>query len=228
MRSIRWRCMQGASIIVALTLIFGWLLPIQPQDSGGKAFWDQLNNVWANALTGHLSWNNFTSLLNSGQQSNFFGDSLTISDSIHLPTGEILRYQSISGPNLSHYLEGFTFNAFDGRTWTSSIDDSKARTYQANDLLPEDIPDQRITEEGYVKVTFTLPPDGTKNYLFAPPNPRLFSVPSIVYSDGNASAWVQQRPLTTHETYEVTFIPSVIAPDDQSSLPSFSSVSEHL
>jgi transglutaminase-like putative cysteine protease len=218
LNSMKSRCMQAASIIAVTTVILGWFLPIQAQNSDGKAFWDHLNTTWADAVSGRLSWQDLQALVTPGDQSNFFGDQLTISDTVHLPTGEVLRYQSTDGQNAPHYLEGFTFNTFDGRTWTSSLDAGKARAYQANDLLPGDIPNQG-PEGKRIKVSITLPPDGAKNYIFAPASPRLFSVPTVVYHDGTTGTWTQQTPLRARDVYEVIFAPSSITPKALSSVP---------
>jgi transglutaminase-like putative cysteine protease len=218
LNSMKWRCMQAASIIAVLTLILAWFLPIQAQNSDGKVFWAHLNTAWADAVGGRLSWQDLQAFVTPSEHTNFFGDQLTISDTVHLPTGEVLRYQGTEGQNAPHYLEGFTFNAFDGHTWTSSLDASKARAYQANDLLLGDIPNQG-PEGKRIKVSITLPPDGAKNYIFAPANPRLFNVPTVVYSDGTTGTWTQQTPLRARETYEATFVPSSITPTTMGSVP---------
>jgi hypothetical protein len=207
LQAMRRRCMKVACIIVMLTLVLGWFLPIQAQTSDGKAFWDHLNTTWTNVVGGRFSWQDLQSLVTSDNQPNFFGDQLTISGTVHLPTGEVLRYQSIDGQNAPRYLEGFTFNLFDGHTWTSSLGNTQAFRYQANDLLPEDTTNENQKEE-HIKVSITLPPDGTKNYIFAPANPHVFNVPTVIYYDGTVGAWTQQKPLNAHETYVATFIPS--------------------
>jgi transglutaminase-like putative cysteine protease len=232
LQAIKKRCMQAACIIVLLTLFLGWFLPIQAQNGDGKAFWDHLNTAWTDAVNGHFSWQDLTAFVTSGGQTNFFGDQLTISDTVHLPTGEVLRYQSTDGQNTPHYLEGFTLNTFDGRTWTSSLSDTRALAYQANDLLPVDTTDEDQQTNGnqseeHIKISITLPPDGTKNYIFAPANPRVFSVPTIVYDDGTAGAWTQQKPLSTHEVYEVTFVPAAVAPGAPGPVPSLSMADEN-
>ncbi len=218
LNSMKWRCMQAASVIAVVTLVLAWSLPIQAQSSDGKVFWDHLNTAWADAVNGRFSWQDLQAFVAASDQTNFFGDQLTISDTVHLPTGEVLRYQGTEGQNAPHYLEGFTFNTFDGRTWTSSLDASKARAYQANDLLLGDVPNQGPGEKR-IKVSITLPPNGAKNYIFAPANPRLFNVPTIVYSDGTTGVWTQQAPLKARETYEATFVPSSITPNASGSVP---------
>src|SRR5262249_21669538 len=139
MQSIKWRCMQAASVIVVVTLFLSWFLPIQDQDNNGKAFWDHLNTAWTDVMSGRFSWQDLSAFVAAGDQPNFFGNQLTISNSVHLPTSEVLRYQSADSANVPYYLEGFTFNTFDGRTWTSSLDGSKPYGYPANALLPRDV-----------------------------------------------------------------------------------------
>jgi transglutaminase-like putative cysteine protease len=222
--AMKRRFMQGASVIVVITLVLGWFLPIQSQNGDGKAFWDHLNTAWIDAMSGRLSWQDLNAFATSSDRANFFGDQLTISDTVHLPTGEVLRYQITDGQNAPYYLEGFTFDTFDGHTWTSSLDATKAVRYQENDRLPTDTPTQDGREE-HIKVSITLPPSGTKNYIFAPANPRRFSVPTVVYYDGadggTAGAWTQQKPLSAQETYEAAFAPSSITPNALGSVPTF-------
>jgi transglutaminase-like putative cysteine protease len=211
MHSIKWRFMQAASIIVVITLLLGWFLPIQNQDSNGKVFWDHLNTAWTNMMSGRLSWQDLTAFVTPGDKSNFFDNQLTISNSVHLPTSEVLRYQTNDPANPPYYLEGFTFNMFDGHTWTTSLDGSKPSAYPANAPLPMDIPgpDRGVK---HIKVSLTLPPDGSKNYIFAPANPRSFSVATVIYNDGTTGTWTQREPLSAQETYEATFIPAPVVP----------------
>lgn len=223
------RFMQGASIIVLITLILGWSLPIQDQNSTGKAFWDHLNTTWTDLLNGRFSLQDINAFTTPSDPSNFFGDQLTISDNIHLPTGEVLRYQTLDGQSEPYYLEGFTFDTFDGRTWTSSLDPTKAVFYKENDHIQPDISTQE-RQEKRIKISITQPPNETKNYIFAPANPHLFSVPTAVYYDGvvggiaggTAGTWTQQTALSAQETYEAAFAPSSIDPNTFDSLPAFS------
>jgi transglutaminase-like putative cysteine protease len=200
------RSMQVATLIVIATLVFGWVLPIRSQDVEGKTWWDRLNNVWVDAVNGHLTWDTFQDRLSPTHQANFFDDQLTVINTVYPPIGEVLRYQSTDGPNDPHYLEGFTFNLFDGRTWRTSLDESKIRFYQANDLLPEDVPQQNLPQS-HVRIVVTRPPEGAKHYIFAPATPRYFSVPTFIYNDGTTSAWIQQKTLGAHEVYDVAFVP---------------------
>jgi transglutaminase-like putative cysteine protease len=214
LESVIKRCMQGASIIVAITLVLSWFLPIRGQNSNGKAFWNHLDTAWTDAVNGHLSLQDLNALVTPNDGSNFFGDQLTVSNTVHLPTGEVLRYQITDGQNSPYYLEGFTFDTFDGHTWTSSLDATRTVLYGENDRLLADTAMQDGREER-IKVSITSPPNETKNYIFAPANPRLFSVPTVVYYDGEvkrsggrtAGAWTQQKPLSAQETYETAFVP---------------------
>ena len=205
--AMKRRYMQMACVIVLLTIVLSGVLPMQDQNADGKAFWDRLNTIGTNVVSGHFSLQDLNGIAPGVDQANFFGDQLTLSNSVHLPTGEVLRYQA--SDKASHYLEGFTFNSFDGRTWTSSLDDTKAHAYQANDRLSTDPPNP---EEQQITVSVTLPPSGTKSYIFAPPVPRLFSVPTVVYSDRTAGAWIQRQPLSAHETYQATFLSPPVVP----------------
>ena len=199
LRSMVRRCMQVACLLTLVALLVSWLLPIQSQSVNGKAFWDQLDNAWNNILNGHLSLQNVGSLTQPYQTpSNFFSDQLTISGSVHLPTGEVLYYTS---PNLlPHYLEGFTYNHFDGHTWTTSL--INTQSYDANAPMPVDN-DRTDNTQVTTVITVVQPPGGTKHYIFGPPQPINFDTATVMYNDGTAGAWVQQSPLVKGEHYTV-------------------------
>jgi transglutaminase-like putative cysteine protease len=200
-RKMKVRCMQAACIVALLTLLLSWLLPIQAQPTGGKEIWDGIDNVVTNVANGRIAWQDPAALIQSYQPpSNYFTDRLTVTGNVQLPPGEVLFYISASGP---HYLEGPTFNVFDGHTWTSTLTEQNASDYDANEPLPQDVSRSGLNVIK-TQVTLLLPPGGTKPYLFAPPQPRFFNVASTVYSDGTAGVWVQQKSLTRGETYQVT------------------------
>ncbi|MBV9712988.1 MAG: DUF4129 domain-containing protein [Ktedonobacteraceae bacterium] len=202
-RSIVRRCMQVASVLTLLALLVSWLLPIQNQTMDGKAFWDQLDNAWNNILNGHASLQNIGSLTQPYQTpSNFFSDQLTISGSVRLPVGEVLYYTSTSLQ--PRYLEGFTYNYFDGHTWTTSLVND-AQTYYANASLPVDV-DRADNTQITTGITVLQPPGGPKHYIFGPPQPISFNTPTVLYSDGMAGAWEQQRPLVKNEHYTVASV----------------------
>ncbi len=199
-RMMTLRCMQAASVVVLLTLLLSWLLPVQAQPASGKVIWNGINNSITNIANGHIAWQDPAALTQPYQPpSNYFSDQLTITGNIQLPPGEVLSYSSAAGPR---YLEGATFNVFDGHTWTSSLTDADANAYAANESLPVDTVNASANAIK-LRVTVLTPPGGTKNYLFAPAQPVLFDVASAVYSDGTAGAWVQQKPMTRGETYQV-------------------------
>ena len=194
------RCMQVACILTLVALLLSWLLPTQSQGVSGKAFWDQLDNAWNNILNGRLSLQNVGSLTQPYQTpSNFFSDQLTISGNVRLPTGEVLYYTS---PQLlPHYLEGFTYDHFDGHSWTTSLAYSQA--YSANAPMPVDN-DRADNSQVTTAITVVQPPEGTKHYIFGPPQPITFDTATAAYSDGTTGAWVQQNPLVKGERYTVT------------------------
>jgi len=198
-RSMVRRCMQVATVLTLVALLMSWLLPIQNQTANGKAFWDQLNNAWNNILSGHASLQNIGSLTQPYQTpSNFFSDQLTISGSVHLPTGEVLYYTSTGMQ--PRYLEGFTYNHFDGHTWTTSLIDTQ--NYDANAALPVDV-ERADNTQVTTGITVTQPPDGPKHYIFGPPQPISFDTATGLYGDGTTGAWVQQSPLAKQEHYTV-------------------------
>lgn len=205
LRKMTGRCMQASCLILLLTLPLGWLLPIQSQPESGKALWDRINIAWNSAMNGNLSWNTIRSLASTPDITNYFGNQLAISNSIHLPDSEVMVYAS--SDKKSHYLEGSTFSQFNNNTWTISPRDTMQQEFAANMRLPLD---SGHSSSGMVTtaVTLTQPIGGSKNYLFAPAQPTIFSVPTQVYSSGGsdgstASAWTQLNPLTQNESYRV-------------------------
>ena len=205
LRTINRRCMQVACGITLLVLLASWLLPSQPQPDSGKAFWDRLDNSWSNIVNGRVSWQDVGSLASPYQPpTNFFSDQLTVTGSVHLMTGEVLSYHS--SDEQSHYLEGFTYNQFDGHTWTSSVTADSAQTYGVNEQLPPDVA-LRDNREVTTSVTLTQTLDGTKNYIFGPAQPERFDVETITYHDTNnttsTTAWTTTRPVAKNGSYTV-------------------------
>ncbi len=194
------RCMRIAVALTLMALVLSWLLPIQAQSDAGRVFWNQMGTAWTNIVSGHISLQNPGSLLQPYQvPTNFFSDRLTISGNVHLPVGEVLSYKSSSGPN---YLEGFTYNHFDGHTWTTTLTAADGQAVNAQSALQPDSDNannQRIT----TTVTLRQPPENSKHYIFAPAQPTLFDVATVVYSDGTAAAWTQKSPLAGGEHYQV-------------------------
>jgi transglutaminase-like putative cysteine protease len=194
LRGITWRCMQVAGVLTLLALLLSWLLPIQDQSSAGKLFWDSVNTTWTDVL--HPGSVNSA----SGTSTNFFGDSLTISGSVHLPIGDVLYYTSSTGK--PYYLEGFTYDRFDGHTWSTSFGTAYAQAFPANASLQLDILRDDYSQVT-TNVTVVLPPEGTKHYLFGPAQPTQFDVATYIYSNPTAIVWTQQSALTNGERYQV-------------------------
>lgn len=211
MRSLTTRCMQIASILMVLTLVTTWLLPVQSQTTTNNVLWNDLTNAWNNITSGHISWQNPSSLLQPyAPPSNFFGDQLTITGSVNLPTGEVVEYVSASGP---HYLEGFTYDQFDGHTWTTLTTNANAQTFTSDMQLKADVASIDATEVT-TNIVVVQPPAG-KNYLFAPAQPINFDVATRVYSNNTATSWTQLSPLQVGEQYQVT---SLVPSTDQQAL----------
>ncbi len=213
LKGVTGRCMQAACVLALCTLLFAWMLPILSQPTQGVTFWNQLDNAWNNITSGHFDWQNPGAIVQPYQPAaNFFGDQLSISGSVNLPTGDVLSYTGAGGPQ---YLEGFTFDHFDGHTWISTL--TTSQSVNANTDLPRDI------SGSYRSVTTTvsvlLPPSGTKPYLFGPAEPVRFDVGTIVYGDAMPIAWTQQSPLTKGETYQVVSFVSSASSTDLSSVP---------
>ncbi|HLI08778.1 MAG TPA: DUF3488 and transglutaminase-like domain-containing protein [Ktedonobacteraceae bacterium] len=214
LQGITVRYMQVACVLALFTLLFAWLLPGLGQPSQGVTFWNQLDNAWTNITSGHFSLQDPGAIVQPYQPAtNFFGDQLSISGSVDLPTGEVLTYTSTAG---AQYLEGFTFNHFDGHTWTSTA--SASQGYPANAPLSNDIVGNTYRSIT-TNVNILLPPSGTKPYLFGPPEPTLFDVGSVVYSDIMPTAWAQQGPLRKGESYQVESFVSSASPDTLATVP---------
>lgn len=199
MRTMVRRCMRVASVLTLIALLLSWLLPIQNQTANGKMLWDQLDNAWNNILGGHVSLQNIGALTKPYQEpSNFFSDQLTISGSVRLPTGEVLYYSNTG--TQPRYLEGFTYNHFDGHTWTTSL--VNTQSYYANAAMPVDV--ERIdTTKVTTNITILQPPGGPVHYIFGPPQPTSFDTATVLSGDGMAGAWAQQSPLVKQEHYTV-------------------------
>jgi transglutaminase-like putative cysteine protease len=217
LRTMTWRCMQAATILTVVALLTSWILPIHNQAPGGKNFWDKMDNAWNNVISGRVSWQNPQGMLQPyNPPSNFFGDQLMVTGSVHLPAGEVLHYSSATGP---HYLEGFSYNLFDGHTWTSSLFDNTTHNFAANAVQPLDVNAASLTTRIATSVTIVRPPTSSKNYIFAPAQPISFDVPTSIYNDGTAATWTQQNPLTVKETYHVVSLVPTSDPAVLSNIP---------
>src|SRR6266566_3255735 len=199
LRGITLRFMQLASVVVLLTLLISWLLPVLEQPSAGGTFWNYLNNIWSNTLQGNIPWQDPAAVLQPYQApTNFFGDELTISGSVHLPKGEVLDYTSTAAPQ---YLAGFSYDHFDGHTWTS-LANVNSQNYDTNTPLPTD--ETTSFKEAKTSVTIVQPPDETKHFVFGPPQPSVFDISTVIYGTPLVSAWAQEDALRKGEEYVVT------------------------
>lgn len=217
LQGITRRFMHMASAAVVLILLLGWMLPTLSQTDAGANFWNKLDNAWLNI---HLPWQDPGSFLQPYQSpTNFFGDQLTIAGSVRLPAGEVLNYTSSAAPQ---YLAGFTYEHFDGHTWTS-LSSANSQKYEADTSLPNDSAQNYKTAT--TSVTIVLPPDGPKHYIFGPTQPSSFDVATTIYGLPIVSAWVQQSALAKGEHYQVTSFISTASARDLSaiSLPQGSS-----
>jgi transglutaminase-like putative cysteine protease len=214
-RSITARCMQIACVITLGTLLFAWALPVFQQPDSGRSFWDRTTVVWDNLLNGRFSLEDLKSLSPFAPSQSYFSDRLTISGSVMLPQGEVLSYQASDGTATStnpHYLEGFTFNHFDGHTWTSSA--NAASAFETEQSL---VPGQAAT--GKIKVNLIQPPEGVRNYVFGPDRPASFSMPIVAYSDAVMAAWTTTSALQKGDSYNVSFVAPPPPGDDVKKLP---------
>jgi transglutaminase-like putative cysteine protease len=206
-RAMTWRCMRVACVLAFVVVIACMVLPVPAQPESGKQIWDRMNTVVNTIADGHLSLQDPRSLLGGSQTSaNFFGDQLPIVGKVSLPSGEVLTYSSTSAA--PSYLEGFTYNHFDGHTWTTTLTARNESSYLANTTIPADV---ARSHANTLKTTVNVvrAPEGSKNYIFAPDQPIRFTVPTTVYNDGTSGAWVQQVPLQSKERYQVTSLEPV-------------------
>ncbi len=221
LRSIVERCMLAACLISVLALFFASFLPVLAQPESGQVFWSRLEVAWNDLITAHFSLQDINNVLPSfGPSGNFFSDQLTIADSVHLPTGEVLNYvdgntSSQGSKNQPHYLEGLTYNLFDGHSWRSSV--SNSHTYGINEPLLINLHGSDVT--GSVAVVISQIPQETRFYIFGPEQPYSFSVPTQVYTDGTIGAWTQQTPLSSGEKYNVSFSSPPTDPSALSQMP---------
>ncbi len=221
LHSLTSRFLRIAALFVLVILPFSWLLPIGNQPGTGVTFWNGLDNAWANITHGNLaSLTNPNSLFSPYDPPvNFFSDQLTITGSVSLPHGPVLSYTTASTTQ-GQYLEGFTFDTFDGHTWTSQTA-SASQAYPVNSQLPLDSSTATYTPRT-TSVTILQPPGGTKNFIFAPAQPGSFSVPVTLFTDMTGSftsTWTQSSPLKQNEQYQVVSEIPNISPSDLSATP---------
>ncbi len=198
LQNITRRFVQIGALFTLLILFISLMLPIVSQPTSGTNFWNNLDNIWANITHGQFSLTSPGTLLQPYETpANFFGDKLSITGNVNLPTGQVLSY-TMSPKSQQQYLEGLTYDNFDGHTWTSTS--NTASQFEANFSLPPEATNSR--QQITTNVTIIKPPEGTKHYLFAPAQPVSFSVPTILYGNGIITAWTQQSSLTPGESYQ--------------------------
>ncbi|HEX6480130.1 MAG TPA: transglutaminaseTgpA domain-containing protein [Ktedonobacteraceae bacterium] len=222
LQNITQRFLQITAVFALLALLLGWLLPVLSQPTSGVTFWDNLDNAWTNITHGQLSLNGTGQLFQPYQApANFFGDQLAITGNVNLPNGEVLYYTSNARPQ-QQYLEGFTYDHFDGHTWTSRLP-NQDQPHPANDPLPVDTPGNSAFNQVTTSVTILLPPQGTKHYIFAPAQPTSFDVATVIYGSGGGitTAWTQQDALTVGEHYSATSLVSSASAAELSTVPLF-------
>jgi len=216
LRSLTTRFMTIATILTLLTLIGGWMIPILGQPAQGTALWNDVDNTWNNVTQGRFSWQNLGSVIQSYQApTDFFGNQMTISGSVNLPSGEVLAYTSSAG---GQYLAGFTYDHFDGHTWTTLAANNSAN-YDADADLPtiSDAPGTVATVT--TAVTLVKPPQSSEHYIFAPSEPMTLSVPTTLYGIPIVTAWGQQSALTAGEHYSATSLVSTASAADLAQVP---------
>jgi transglutaminase-like putative cysteine protease len=216
LQNITRRFVQIGALFTLLILFISLMLPTVSQPTSGTNFWNNLDNMWANITHGQFSLSSPGTLLQPYETpANFFGDQLSIAGNVNLPTGQILTYTTGS-KSQQQYLEGLTYDNFDGHTWTSTS--NTASPFDVNVSLP--IEATNSSQQIATNVTIIKPPEGTKHYLFAPAQPVSFSVPTTLYGNGSISAWTQQSPLTPGESYQAISLISVATAQELSKVQS--------
>ncbi|GCE47406.1 hypothetical protein KTH_22750 [Thermosporothrix hazakensis] len=203
LRAMTLRRMQFASVITLLAVLGAWFLPIVAQPAQGREFWARLDAAWNNVVSGRITPENLGDIFNA-TPANFFSDRMTITGSVSLPTGEVLSYTTTA--NAPQYLQGFTYNVFDGRTWTIEPGMLSSAYFPAGATLPDDIVHDSSTSTIATNITMFNPPLGPKYYVFAPAQPHRFTIPTIVRSDVTMSAWEKEERLQKDERYTVESI----------------------
>jgi len=227
LRNITARFMRIAALMTVAIILLCLILPVLDQPQAGVNFWNVVDNAWNGILR------NPSGILQPGSQGlqggsgvNFFGSQLSITGSVNLPTGKVLFYTT-TGPGSAqgHYLESIAYDQFDGHTWTSSATNA-SRGYAPGDRLP--VNDLSAANQVSTSITILSPPVGTQWYIFAPAQPRAFSVPTTLYGEGIipasssagiVSAWTQQFPLRPSEQYQVTSLVPAVTPQELSAVP---------
>lgn len=217
LRNITTRFTWVAALLTALILPVSMILPVVDQPTSGVSLWNGIDNFWTNITHGQFSLNDPGSVFQPNQPAtNFFGSSLSITGNVNLPTGQVLYYSSTGGSS-SHYLEGFTYDYFDGHTWTSRAGD-RTVSYPANMMLPPEV--MGNFSQVTTTVTMVNPPVGDYSYIFAPAMPTSFSVPTTLYGpDGMTTAWTKQGALKAAERYQVVSNVPIISAQALSVIP---------
>jgi transglutaminase-like putative cysteine protease len=198
LRNITRRCVKIGALFTLLILLISLMMPIVSQPASGTNFWNNLDNIWANITHGQISLTSPGILLQPYETpTNFFGDQLSITGNVNLPAGQVLYYTT-SAQSRPQYLEGLTYDNFDGHTWTSTSHTSTQ--FEANQSIPIKATNSR--QQITTNVTIINLPEGTKHYIFAPAQPVSFSIPTTLYGNRIITAWTQQNPLTQGESYQ--------------------------
>ncbi len=217
LQGITRRFIQIGALFTLLILLISLMLPMVSQPAAGTTFWNNFNNMLANITHGQFSLTNPGTFLQPEQTlDNFFGDQLSITGNVNLTPDPVLSYttSSTSQQPYQQYLEGLTYDSFDGHTWTSTP--NTAKPFGAKALLPTEATNSR--QQITANVTILKPPGGTKNYIFAPSQPVGFTVPTTLYGNGIITAWTQRSPLNKGEKYQAKSLISVATAQDLSAV----------
>ncbi len=201
MRGIRfspdlsWDFMQAGAIFAVIVLLLAYLLPAGTGSQALQSAFNSPTSPW-NALQARLA-GMFSGVTGkgTGQAGAFFGSSLHLSNSVDLPTQQILHYTVTVGNDSTQYLLTQTFDSYDGvSNWSATP--STPHRVAANVAQVSSTSTFKLDT---YSVTFDQVPQGGQGFLFAPGDEAaLFTVPSAVSLSSSAhvpTMWQAQSAL---------------------------------
>jgi len=187
-----WDFMQAGAIFTVAVLLLSWLLPVGATNGAAQSIWEAVNSPWI------AIQNRFDQLMNvpggnGGNQVNYFGNRLTLTGTVDLPKIVVLQYTT-QAPG--EYLVGFTYDHFDGHTWTSTS--RQRQSVSPNNFLSAS---SSVTHQVRQDVRFVNPPQG-QPYLFGASEPIAASVPmTVAFDDAGNISWSATKPIQANMSY---------------------------
>lgn len=196
---LSWDFMQAGVIFIIVVMVTSAILPNNLVNGGLKTLWNGPNSPWQTVQT---RFSNLFHISNgSGSTKVAFGKDLKISGNVNLPDSIVLTYRSLA----STYLQGLTFDTFDGHDWTIGPQQSVALPPNGT-LLTETTVTRKIDQT----ISLVNAPDG--NYIYTLGEPRSYSIPTVAQYDGiglaatdsigSFTSWQVPHPLQDGASYE--------------------------